>query len=77
MKEEPVSSARNLDSKLQILVDSLNAGQGGFIGLIMREFVDNTPDVLSKQAIEANKGRQLYPQLQYLCNYLNSGKRLF
>jgi hypothetical protein len=32
---------------------------------------------LSAKAIQANKGRTLYPELQYLCNWLNSGKRLY
>ncbi len=72
-----VNSSRQIDSKLQVLCDILNSGQGGFIGMISREFQEATNAPLSNKAIEANKGRTLYPQLQTLCDFLNSGKRLF
>jgi hypothetical protein len=72
------TASRPIDSKLQVLCTILNSGQGGFIGMLEREFMgDTTPDVLTPKAIAANKGRTLNPQLQYLCNFLNSGKRLY
>jgi hypothetical protein len=72
------SDSRPIDSKLKALCAVLNSGQGGFVGMLEREFMgDTTPDVLTPKAIAANKGRTLNPQLQYLCNFLNSGKRLY
>jgi hypothetical protein len=72
------SAQRPFDSKLQVLCTILNSGQGGFVGMLEREFMgDTTPDVLTPKAIAANKGRTLYPQLQTLCDFLNSGKRLY
>jgi hypothetical protein len=71
---------RQIDSKLQHLCDFLALRYGGFVGLALESFRTadaGDSDVLSAKAIAANKGRTLYPQLQYLCNYLNSGKRLF
>jgi hypothetical protein len=72
------TASHPIDSKLQVLCSILNSGQGGFVGMLEREFMgDTTPDVLTPKAIAANKGRTLYPQLQTLCNFLNSGKRLY
>jgi hypothetical protein len=70
-----VEPQRQLDSKLEVLCDILNEGQGGFIGLIKRELKSVFDVPLSAKAIQANEGRTLYPQLQDLCNFLNAEKR--
>jgi hypothetical protein len=70
-----VKPQRQLDSKLEVLCDILNEGQGGFVGLIKRELKSMFDVPLSSKAIRANEGRTLYPQLQALCNFLNAEKR--
>jgi hypothetical protein len=51
------AASRPIDSKLQVLCDILNSGQGGFIGMLKREFSGaNTPAALGNNANAAKKG---------------------
>jgi hypothetical protein len=72
-----VDSVRKLNPQLQILRSTLQQSRGGFFGLLAGAFDAPDDGALSAKAVNANKGRQLYPELQYLCNFLNSGKKLF
>jgi hypothetical protein len=66
-----------LNPELQYLRGILQQSKGGFFSLITGSFDTPTDDALTPKAVSANKGRRLYPELQYLCNFLNSGKKLF
>jgi hypothetical protein len=73
----PIASPIKLNPQLQLLRGILQQSNGGFLSFLTNSF-DGPPDsTLTSKAINANKGRRLYPELQYLCNFLNSGKKLF
>jgi hypothetical protein len=63
--------------ELQYLRGILAQSKGGFFSFLTGSFDGPVSDTLTSKAIDANKGRHLYPELQYLCNFLNSGKKLF
>jgi hypothetical protein len=71
------TSTRKLNPQLEILRSTLQQSRGGFLTLLKDAFYGPTDEPLTTKAINANKGRKLYPELQYLCNFLNSGKKLF
>jgi hypothetical protein len=71
------ASPIKLSPELQYLRGILRTSKGGFFSLLTGSFDTPTDDSQSAKAISANKGRHLYPELQYLCNFLNSGKKLF
>jgi hypothetical protein len=66
-----------LNPELQLLRGILQQSKGGFLSFLTDSFNGPSDPGLSSKAIAANKGRHLYPELQYLCNFLNSGKKLF
>jgi hypothetical protein len=68
---------RKLNPQLEILRSTLQQSNGGFLTLLKDVFYGPVDEPLTTKAINANKGRKLYPELQYLCNFLNSGKKLF
>jgi hypothetical protein len=63
--------------ELQYLRGILAQSRGGFFSFLTGSFDGPISDTITSKAINANKGRHLYPELQYLCNFLNSGKKLF
>jgi hypothetical protein len=73
----PSSASRKLYPELQILCNTLQTTQGGFLGMLLRINPADCDLPLTSKAIQANKGRKLYPQLQYFCDALNSGKKLY
>jgi hypothetical protein len=78
MQTSPSTTAHiKTHPELQYLRGILAQSKGGFFSFLNGSFDEPSDDNLTTKAINANKGRNLYPELQYLCNFLNSGKKLF